>query len=156
MKVGLPKRIAAKLKEASLLSEVYLFKLQNVCVQIVKCIRPNCEMLLYKLQNIFVQIVKCIWNFNECGPAKENWCQKERGNFAVWSQYFFNLCLIFASWLSSTYFFPTYLKSHERFFSYTISPPHAMHASHAINEQTMHALDFQRKLDNTYRLKNLC
>ena len=44
MKVGLPKRIAAKLKEASLLSEVYLFKLQNVFVQIVKCICPNCEI----------------------------------------------------------------------------------------------------------------
>ena len=71
MKVGLPKGIGAKRKEATLLSEMYLSNLQNVFVQIVKWI---------------CQIVKYIWNFNEGGPAKENWCQKERGNFAVWIQ----------------------------------------------------------------------
>ena len=48
---------------------MYLFKLQNVCVQIAKCIYPNCQMYLSKLplnfqkkkkmRNVFVKIAKC-------------------------------------------------------------------------------------------------
>ena len=38
--------------------EMYLFKLQNVFVQIRKCICSNCKIYLFKLQNVFVEIVK--------------------------------------------------------------------------------------------------
>ena len=38
----------------------YLFKLQNVFVQIAKCICLNCQMYLSKLQIVSVRIAKCI------------------------------------------------------------------------------------------------
>ena len=40
--------------------KMYLSKLQNVFVQIAKCICPNCKMYLPKLLTVFVQIAKCI------------------------------------------------------------------------------------------------
>ena len=43
-----------------------LSKMQNVFVQIAKCICPNCKLYSSKLQTVFVQIAKCIcWCF-EC------------------------------------------------------------------------------------------
>ena len=39
---------------------MYLSKLLNVFVKILKCICPNCKMYLSKLQNIFVKVLKCI------------------------------------------------------------------------------------------------
>ena len=40
--------------------KMYLFKLQNVFVQIAKCICSNYIVYLSKLQSVFVQIEKCI------------------------------------------------------------------------------------------------
>ena len=42
------------------IAQMYLYKLQNVFVQIAKCICPNCKMYLSKFLNVFVQIAKCI------------------------------------------------------------------------------------------------
>ena len=39
---------------------MYLSKLEDVFVQIVKCICPNWKMYLYKLSNVFFQIGRCI------------------------------------------------------------------------------------------------
>ena len=41
--------------------KMYFCKLQDVFVQMAKCICPNCKMYLYKWQNVFVQIARCIW-----------------------------------------------------------------------------------------------
>ena len=37
---------------------MYLFKVQNVFVQMVKCICPKCKMFLSKWQNVYVQSTK--------------------------------------------------------------------------------------------------
>ena len=39
---------------------MYLSKLLNVSIQIIKCICQNCKMYLSKVQNLFVQIAKYI------------------------------------------------------------------------------------------------
>ena len=39
--------------------------MQNVFVQISKCICPNFKMYLSKFQNVFVQISKCICSYLE-------------------------------------------------------------------------------------------
>ena len=39
-------------------SKIYIFKLLNIFVQIVRCICPNCEMYLSKLQDVFVQTLR--------------------------------------------------------------------------------------------------
>ena len=43
---------------------MYLSKLENVFVQIGKCICPNGKMYLSKLVNVFVKIDKYICDFN--------------------------------------------------------------------------------------------
>ena len=62
--------------------KMYLSKLQNVFVQIAKCICQNCKMYLSKLQNVLVQLAKCMcpellsacpsWSLRACFLLRKN------------------------------------------------------------------------------------
>ena len=83
---------------------MYLSKLQNVFVQILKCICLNCNMYFSKLHNLSynVQIVKCsCWNiftFQALGrPSVSKWLEERTfwpGLFQRFS-YLWHICLAF-------------------------------------------------------------
>ena len=70
-------------REYKTADELHVLLASAICKFIAKCICLNCKMYLFKLQNVFVQIAKCICPSIRIMHAGEN---MKRNSLYCWPQ----------------------------------------------------------------------